>query len=82
MPRKGNRWDNTVIESFFSSLKQEELKWHTCHSLLQGERIIREYIEDYYMVISPHTSLGGVSSIQYILNKNLSTKTQKLTQRK
>ncbi len=77
MSRKGNCWDNAVIESFFSSLKREELKWHTCHSLVQGERIIREYIEDYYMVIRPHTSLGGVSPIQYILNNNLLTKTQK-----
>lgn len=45
MSRKGNCWDNAVIESFLSSLKREEPKWHTCHSLIQAERIIREYID-------------------------------------
>lgn len=77
MPRKGNCWDNTVIESFFSILKREELKWHVFHSLVQAERIVREYIDNYYMSVRPHESLGGVSPIQYILNLTLLTKTQK-----
>ncbi|EPI39885.1 IS3 family transposase [Enterococcus faecalis] len=77
MSRKGNCWDNAVIESFFSILKREELKWHVFHSLVQAERIVREYIDNYYMSVRPHESLGGVPPIQYILNLNLSTKTQK-----
>jgi len=77
MSRKGNCWDNAVIESFFSIIKREELKWHVFHSFIQAERVVREYIEDYYMVIRPHTALGGVPPIQYILATHLSTKTQK-----
>lgn len=77
MSRKGNCWDNAVIESFFSILKREELKWHVFHSLVQAERIVRDYIDDYYMSVRPHESLGGVPPIQYIVNMNLSTKTQK-----
>ena len=27
MSRKGNCWDNSVVESFFGSLKQERVQW-------------------------------------------------------
>ena len=77
MSRKGNCWDNAVIESFFSILKREELKWHYFHSFVQAERVVRDYIDGYYMSVRPHESLGGVPPIQYIFTKNLSTKTQK-----
>ena len=77
MSRKGNCWDNAVMESFFSIIKREELKWHVFHSFIQAERVVREYIEGYYMSVRPHESLGGVPPIEYILTMNLSTKTQK-----
>lgn len=77
MSRKGNCWDNAVIESFFSIIKREELKWYVFHSFVQAERIVHEYIDSYYMTVRPHESLGGVSPIQYIMTMNLSTKTQK-----
>lgn len=77
MSRKGNCWDNAVIESFFSILKREELKWHIFHSIIQAERVVQEYIDGYYMNVRPHESLGGVPPIQYILTINASTKTQK-----
>lgn len=77
MSRKGNCWDNAVIESFFSIIKREELKWHVFHSFIQAERVVREYIDGYYMSVRPHESLGGVPPIQYIMTMNLSTKTQK-----
>lgn len=77
MSLKGNCWDNAVIESFFSILKREELKWHAFHSFIQAERIVQEYIDEYYMTVRPHESLGGVSPIQYILSRNFSVKTQR-----
>ena len=77
MSRRGNCWDNAVIESFFSIIKREELKWHTFHSLLQADRIVTEYIEDFYMSVRPHKALGGVPPIQYVLNTYQSTKTKK-----
>lgn len=77
MPRRGNCWDNAVIEPFFSIIKREELKWQTFHSLLQANRIVTEYIEDYYMNVRPHKTLGGVPPIQYVLKAYKSTQTKK-----
>lgn len=77
MSRRGNCWDNAVIESFFSVIKREELKWHVFYSFIQAERVVSEYIDNYYMRIRPHSSLGGLPPIQYILKKKLSTKTIK-----
>lgn len=77
MSRRGNCWDNAVIESFFSIIKREELKWHTFHSLLQADRIVTKYIEDYYMSVRPHKALGGVTPIQYALKSYKSTQTKK-----
>lgn len=83
MSRKGNCWDNAVIESFFSSIKREELKWHVFHSFIQAERVVRAYIDHYYMSVRPHESLGGVPPIQYILSMNNSSmKAQNQTQKK
>ncbi|WP_420999825.1 hypothetical protein ACOJIU_18930 (plasmid) [Carnobacterium maltaromaticum] len=45
--------------------------------MVQAERIVKDYIEGYYMIIRPHKSLGGVPPIQYVLKINQSTKTQK-----
>lgn len=77
MSRKGNCWDNAVIESFFSIIKREELKWTVFHSFIQAERVVQEYIEGYYMTVRPHEALGGVPPIHYMLTMNASTKTQK-----
>lgn len=57
--------------------RAEELKWHVFHSFIQAERVVQEYIDGYYMNVRPHESLGGVSLIQYILNRSFSVKTQK-----
>ena len=77
MSRRENCWDNAVIESFFSIIKREELKWTVFHSFIQAERVIQHYIEDCYMNVRPHESLGGVPPLQYILTMNVSTKIQK-----
>lgn len=68
MSRRGNCWDNAVIESFFSIIKREELKWHALHSRRQAHQVITRYIYGYYLPIRPHTALGGLSPYDYQKN--------------
>ena len=65
MSRKGNCWDNAVVESFFATLKKElvyETDWAT-----RGEAHVAlvEYIEEWYNPERKRTSLGLRSPIQY-----------------
>ena len=65
MSRRGNCWDNAVVESFFSIIKREELKWHALHSRRHAHQVITRYIYGYYLPIHPHTALGGLSPYAY-----------------
>jgi putative transposase len=48
MSRKGNCWDNAVVESFFSSLKKERTKKHSYRSRELAIADVAEYIDDFY----------------------------------
>jgi putative transposase len=64
MSRKGNCWDNAVVESFFATLKKELIyrqTWNTRHEL---EHAVFEYIEAYYNRIRLHSALGYRSPAQ------------------
>jgi putative transposase len=61
MSRKGNCWDNTVAESFFSSLKKERIKKHIYPSREPALADIATNIEDFYNRRRPHRHLGGIS---------------------
>ena len=61
MSRKGNCYDNAVIESFFASLKRElptEGKLPTRREL---RRMLFEYIEVHYNRTRLHSALGYMS---------------------
>jgi putative transposase len=45
MSRKGNCWDNAVVESFFSSLKQELVYQTDFATRQQARSALFEYIE-------------------------------------
>jgi putative transposase len=65
MSRRGNCWDNAVLESFFSSLKKERIKkkiYRTCE-LAQAE--ISEYINLFYNPTRRHSHSGGVSPDEF-----------------
>lgn len=47
MSRKGTPYDNSPMESFFSLLKNEELKLHGLMTMKQTERVVEEYIRYY-----------------------------------
>jgi transposase InsO family protein len=65
MSRKGNCWDNAVMESFFGSLKEECVGNTVYPSHEQARRSLFEYLEVYYNRQRRHSSLGYVSPLTY-----------------
>ena len=65
MSRKGNCWDNAVAESFFGSLKKEQIKKHIDKSRDLANQDIFEYIETFYNRARRHSHLGGVSPEEF-----------------
>ncbi|MFQ5929583.1 MAG: IS3 family transposase [Acidobacteriota bacterium] len=58
MSRKGNCYDNAVVESFFSSLKNELVHGRDYHTREEARTEIFEYIELFYNRQRIHQSLG------------------------
>jgi transposase InsO family protein len=65
MSAKGNAYDNAVVESFFSSLKNELV--HHCDFVTRDEAraAIFDYIEIFYNRQRRHQTLGYVSPMQF-----------------
>jgi putative transposase len=61
MSRRGNCWDNAVVESFFSSLKKERIKKRVYKTRDLARADIFDYIEIFYNRNRRHSHLGGVS---------------------
>ena len=70
MSRKGNCYDNAVIENFFGILKSECFHVKKFESVDQLEKEIHEYI-DYYNNDRIKLKLKGLSPIEY-RNQSLS----------
>ena len=65
MSRKGNCWDNAVMESFFGSLKAEGVGDSVYPSHEHARGSLFEYLEVYYNRHRRHSSLGYVSPLTY-----------------
>ena len=65
MSRKGNCWDNAVMESFYHTLKVELIYQKTYETRRQARREIFEYIEIFYNRERLHSSLGYYSPEEY-----------------
>lgn len=65
MSRKADCWDNAVVESFFSTLKQELV--FDCDFMTHAEArsAIFEYVEGFYNRRRRHSTLGYVSPAEY-----------------
>ena len=63
--RKGNCWDNAVVESFFSTLKWELIYLTDYPTRHQARLEIFEYIEAFYNRKRRHSSLGYLSPWEY-----------------
>lgn len=69
MSRKGNCWDNAVLESFFASLKTECVYQEQFDTREQARLEIFDYIEVFYNRERLHSTLGYFSPWEFE-NKN------------
>ncbi len=65
MSRKGNCYDNAVVESFFGSMKTEWVHHEKYASRQQAIQSIFEYIEVFYNRQRRHSSLGYQSPAEF-----------------
>lgn len=67
MSRKGDCWDNAVAESFFATLKTEQLDGMTLDDSGAVVRAIADYVDRFYNPVRLHSTLGYVSPINHEL---------------
>jgi len=65
MSRKGNCWDNAVVESFFKTLKVECVYRQKIQTREQARQMIFEYIEVFYNRQRIHSTLDYRSPVDY-----------------
>ncbi len=65
MSRKGNCWDNAVMERFFGSLKSERTGGKNYISYAHAKADVIDYIEGFYNNRRLHSTLNYLSPIQY-----------------
>jgi putative transposase len=65
MSRAGEVWDNSAMESFFSSLKTERTARTVYRSREQARSDVFDYIERFYNPTRRHSTLGYVSPIEF-----------------
>lgn len=69
MSRKGNCWDNAVIERFFGTLKRECTSRTHFATHEEARTALFEYIEVYYNRVRKHSTLGYLSPVQFEIMK-------------
>ena len=65
MSRRGNCYDNAVMERFFGSLKSEWIRHRVYAELSHASLDVSEYITQFYNDWRPHSYLGGLSPNQF-----------------
>jgi len=65
MSRKGNCWDNAVVESFFATLKRECIGKRVFVDLTDAKAVLFDYIEVFYNRQRLHSTLDYLSPVQY-----------------
>jgi transposase InsO family protein len=65
MSRKGNCYDNATMESFFHSLKVEQVHHDDYRTREEARSAIFDYIEVFYNRQRRHSSLGYQSPINF-----------------
>jgi len=65
MSRKGDCWDNSVAESFFSTLKKEMIYHIKFETREEARRDIFEFIEVFYNRRRMHSYLGYMSPVEF-----------------
>ena len=70
MSRKGDCWDNAVAESFFGTLKQEQVQWRDYQTRNEAHQNILNYISMFYNPHRLHSYLGYMSPMQFEMKMN------------
>ena len=65
MSRKGNCWDNAVMERFYHSLKSEQTYYADYQTSDEARRNIVDYIKMFYNSSRAHSYLGYLSPNEY-----------------
>ena len=79
MSRKGNPYDNAEIESFFKTLKYEEVYLTEYRTLEEAQISLESFIEEVYNKKRLHSSLGYVPPEEFeILHKEGRDKSQNI----
>ena len=65
MSRRGDCWDNAVVESFFATLKTELIARHAWRTRADVQRAVFRYLEGWYNPHRLHSALGYQSPAQY-----------------
>ena len=65
MSRTGDCFDNAVAESFFGSLKQEQIHWRHYQTRFSAQQDVLQYISMFYNTHQLHSYLGYKSPNQY-----------------
>lgn len=65
MSRSGNVWDNSAMESFFSTLKTERTARKTYRTRSEAKADVFDYIERFYNTKRLHSTIGYVSPAQF-----------------
>lgn len=65
MSRKGDCYDNAVMESFFGTLKRELVYHETYRTRAEARLSVFQYIEGFYNRRRRHSSLGYLSPLEF-----------------
>jgi putative transposase len=65
MSRSGNVWDNAAMESFFSSLKTEQIRGRIYRTRDQARADVFDYIERFYNPRRRHSTIGYLSPMDF-----------------
>jgi putative transposase len=65
MSRRGNCWDNAVVESFFHTLKMEHVPHQLYRTREEARQDIFEWIEVFYNRVRRHSTLGYHSPAEF-----------------
>lgn len=72
MSAKGNPYDNAKAESFFKTLKREEVDLNDYQTAADAEAHLSHFIEDVYNLKRLHSSLGYLPPAEFEATYSLS----------
>jgi putative transposase len=65
MSRRGDCWDNSAMESFFSTLKIERTNRHRYRTRDEARADVFDFIERFYNPLRRHSTIGDISPVEF-----------------